>query len=88
VLVGGYALIGDKVSAFILNGLAGNPVASVVEWLFQYLPLFSKLDLITRYTDGIRALAAWEFAGLVAYGALFTLFGLVVAITRFRRMAL
>ena len=57
-------------------------------WCAAYLPDFSKLNLITRYTDGIAPLAPGEFLGLFAYGVLFTLAALSVAIWRFRSRSL
>src|SRR4029077_17806426 len=74
VLVGGYAMMGDKISAVTLNGLMDSPTVPVLQWMFQYLPDFSKLDLITRYTDGIAALSQQEFAGLIVYGGVFIAF--------------
>ncbi|GAB4314145.1 MAG: hypothetical protein Kow0059_05740 [Candidatus Sumerlaeia bacterium] len=59
--------------------------AAAVRWGAAYVPDFSQLNLITRYTDGIGPLSAWEFAGLAAQGMIFTAAALVVAAAVFRR---
>lgn len=57
-------------------------------WLTAYLPDFSKLNLVTRYTDGIGPLAAAEFLSLAAYASIFILILLFLAGRRFRRRPL
>ncbi|MFH0907870.1 MAG: hypothetical protein V1929_03825 [bacterium] len=88
VLIGGWALAGSTATAFLLNGMANPSTRAAARWLFGYLPDFARLNLITRYTDGIAALALPQFAGLLAYGLIFTAFGLTLAMARFRRMVL
>jgi len=78
--------------------LAGHTLVTWVErtsepgrlgvWLWGYLPEFSKLNLIGRYTDGVSALpwSAW-FAG-IAYGIVWTALLLLLSMAVFRRRAL
>ena len=88
VLVGGWVIAGNAVTSFLLNGMTSPTTRGVAAWLFGYLPDFSKLNLITRYTDGIPALDPSQFMGLVGYGFVFTAFGLALAVAQFRRKAL
>jgi ABC-type transport system involved in multi-copper enzyme maturation permease subunit len=57
-------------------------------WLARYLPDFSKLNLVTRYTDGIDPLAAGPFLGLCLYAMVFTAAFLVLSTWLFRRRPL
>lgn len=57
-------------------------------WLAEYLPDFGRLNLITRYTDGIGALPAGSLLGALAYAALWAMVFLLLACHRFRRMPL
>ncbi len=88
VFVGGWVLAGSSVTSFLLNSMTNPANRAAAGWAFAYLPDFSKLNLITRYTDGIGALAASEFVGLLVYGLIFTVFGLALAVAQFRRKAL
>jgi ABC-type transport system involved in multi-copper enzyme maturation permease subunit len=65
-----------------------HPVAAVAAWCAHYLPDFTKLNLITRYTDGIGPLEPAAFGGLLLYGALCTALYLAVAAVLFRRRPL
>lgn len=47
--------------------------------LMAYLPDFSKLDLVTRYTDGGGPLGVADLAGLVLYAVVFTCLLMVAA---------
>ena len=88
VLIGGWVMAGNPVTSFVLNSMGTPSIRAVAGFLFGYLPDFSKLNLITRYTDGIDALTQAQFFGLVAYGMVFTVFGLALAMAQFRRKAL
>lgn len=72
VLGGLWYVAGDKVVAFAAAHAADGPLAGATKWLLAYLPQFGKMNVITRYTDGIAALGAAEFLGLLLYGAVFT----------------
>lgn len=55
--------------------------------LADYLPPFSNLNVLTRYTDGIGALAAGDFLRLLAAVAVYTIFALTAAAWLFERRA-
>ena len=61
---------------------------SIAHWVLNYLPDFSRLNLITRYTDGIGALGAGEWLGLILYAAIFTVAALALGVRIFSRRAL
>jgi len=63
-------------------------VSQTLRWFTAYIPDFSKLNLITRYTDGIGPLGGMEFLALICYGALFTVIALLLGINLFQRRSL
>ena len=88
VLLGSWVVAGDTISSFLLNGMANPSARALARWVLGYLPDFAKLDMITRYTDGIGALAPGEFGGLVLYGLVCIGFALALAVAMFRRKVL
>lgn len=66
----------------------GSREGGLSAWILAYLPDFSRLNLVTRYTDGAPALAAGTWLGLLTYALLFTALGLGVSRLLFRRRAL
>lgn len=79
VLVGG----GEKIAGvfrFII-GESGNVLGA-------YIPQFSRLDLITRYTDGIGPVPPQEFALLVLYCAAWTGLALSAGVIFFQRRSI
>lgn len=79
---------GGKLGGFVNLHFAETPLAGPVRWLTAYLPDFGKLDLVTRYTDGVAALDAATFAGLLAYAAILTGVALALAGRLFQRRSL
>jgi ABC-type transport system involved in multi-copper enzyme maturation permease subunit len=63
-------------------------VSQVLRWFTAYIPDFAKLNLITRYTDGIGPLGGMEFLALICYGGLFTVIALLLGIHLFQRRSL
>lgn len=72
-------LFWEKAKAFQLATLGDGPAAGWLAWFLEYIPDFSKLNLLTRYTDGIGPLSGGEFLGLFLYGSLFT--GVILLVT-------
>lgn len=85
VLVALVYLAGDRLASLIRSRAAGR---GVVEWLTYYIPSFTDLNLVTRYTDGIGALGAVEFLGLMLYGAICAVAALALATVVFDRRPL
>lgn len=85
VIVGVVVVAGHRITGFLENAIASDALRRMAGWLFAYLPNFSKLNLVTRYTDGIEALPWTECAALGLYGALFILCALAVAHWSFAR---
>jgi hypothetical protein len=69
VLTGLVLMFGSKAVGLLGALVDGGAARSAVDWLGGYVPNFAKLNLITRYTDGIAPLAGPEFLGLFVYGA-------------------
>lgn len=78
---------GSRAVAFIGHAGPGS-MRAVSDWFAAYVPDFSKLDLITRYTDGIGPLPPEQMAGLAAYAAVFLAAGLALAVRLFERRPL
>jgi ABC-type transport system involved in multi-copper enzyme maturation permease subunit len=72
-------LFGGKALSLVRNLTSERTGGEAIRWLTGYVPDFSKLNLLTRLTDGQVALSAPMFIGLVAYGAL--LIGLLLAVS-------
>jgi Cu-processing system permease protein len=70
---------GGKAANFISARFSGDPASGAVEWLLRYIPSFGDLNTITRYTDGIGAMGAGEFLGLVFAGSIFAAAALLAA---------
>ena len=85
---GGLYFAGPPLLALLHDRAAGVAQPVPLAWLAAYLPDFAKLNLVTRYTDGIGPLPASTFTGLAAYAAVFTIVLLTAAICRFRRRPL
>ena len=96
------AAAGDAPAALVVldptyQGLAA-PLAALVErnsepgslgaWLWGYIPGFSKLNLIGRYTDGIPALPWSDWLSAIAYGVVWVALFLLLSMAIFRRRAL
>ena len=88
VISGGLFFAGPHLLALVRRVAADQAVWQPAVWLSGYLPDFGKLNLITRYTDGIAPLGMGEFTGLLAYGALFTALSLALSAALFRRRPL
>jgi ABC-type transport system involved in multi-copper enzyme maturation permease subunit len=88
ILVALVAVFGSSVTSIVSARFAETPVASLVHWVMAYVPDFSKLNLITRYTDGIAPLGTGPFIGLLIYGGIITGLCLAVAVWRFDRQPL
>ncbi len=83
VLCAGWYFFGQNIATLIRNSLHANTTQPIVAWLLAYLPDFSKLNLIVRYTDGIAALDWPAFLGLLTYSAVFIAFVMLMAALRF-----
>lgn len=88
VVCGLHVAFGANLLGFMQARLAAVLPPSVVEWVFAYVPDFTRFNAITRYTDGIVALGMGEFTGLIAEGAIFTAVLLLVGAHLFGRRAL
>jgi ABC-type transport system involved in multi-copper enzyme maturation permease subunit len=88
VVAGSIFFFGDKIGGLLARGAESNVWLTPVAWLTAYLPDFSKLNLITRYTDGIGPVPGFEYAGLICYGVIVTAFGLSLSNIIFQRRAL
>jgi len=88
ILLGLLLMAGGQITGFIQMRVREGATGSLIKWLVAYLPDFSRLNLITRYTDGIGPLSLTEFLGLILYGVIFTMAALTVGIHLFERRSL
>ena len=88
VLLGAWFIFGGKLVLFLQGRLMGSSAQGVVNWMLGYLPAFDKLNLVTRYTDGVAALSGGDFVGLLLYGGLFTASALAAGVIVFSRRSL
>ncbi len=58
---------GHSFTGFVVTRVAGGPLEAPTRWLTAYLPNFNKLNLVTRYTDGIGPLPPGEFLAMIVY---------------------
>ena len=87
------------ISAFVYfaGGAAARTLAALTpegvardaaSWFAGYVPDFSRLDLVTRLTDGIGPLDIAQFCGLVAYAAVLMAVAVMASDALFRRRSL
>jgi ABC-type transport system involved in multi-copper enzyme maturation permease subunit len=79
---------GSTLVGFIRSAASSRVIEPMVNWVVLYVPDFSKLNLTTRYTDGMSTIGGGVFAGLVALASLYTLAGLTISHRVFRRRPL
>jgi len=82
IVTGGWYFAGHILIGFAKAGGAARA------WLAAYLVDFNRLNLVTRYTDGIAALDLPTLSGLILYAMLFMVVFLAAANTLFHRRAL
>jgi Cu-processing system permease protein len=85
ILLAVWFLFGGKLVTFLAGRTSSSGQEKLVEWFLAYLPNFEKLNLVTRYTDGIGALSAGDFFGLVGYLLVISGFALAVSMRTFER---
>ena len=88
VFLGLFLIFGGGIMEFFQRKAGRSFVSQTLKWFTAYIPDFSKLNLITRYTDGIGHLGGMEFFSLMCYGALFTVIALLLGIHLFQRRSL
>ena len=79
---------GNKLTGLITVQTGDGVFKTPVVWLLGYLPDFSKLNLITRYTDGIIALDPTKFFGLMFYAFIFIAASLAISVFVFEKRRL
>lgn len=82
IVTGGWYFAGHILIGFVKGG------GAVHSWLSAYLVDFNRLNLVTRYTDGIAALDPLTLAGLMLYAMLFMAVFLVTGTVTFHRRPL
>lgn len=87
-LVGLWFLMGTRLLDLQTRLWEENAVGWVARVFAYYLPDFSKLNLITLYTDGVAALNAWVVLNLFSYAAVFLSFFLFLGVVRFEKQQL
>lgn len=88
VLAGILLLFAGPYPGRIAGSLPAAPwLRGALEGITLYLPDFSRLNLITRYTDGMGPLGALEWLNLVIYAAALAALPLLLAMRRMERRA-
>lgn len=85
IVLAGLLFVGDTLAALVER--ISEP-GSLGAWLWGYIPGFSKLNLIGRYTDGIPALPWSDWLSAIAYGVVWAALFLLLSMAIFRRRAL
>lgn len=85
VILAVWFLFGGKLVTFMVGQVSSPVLAQGASWFLAYLPDFQKLNLVTRYTDGIGALPAGVFFGLLVYALVISAFALAVSMRVFER---
>ena len=88
VVLGILLVLGSQCTSFIDRVIHGGVARSVAHWMVLYMPDFTKLNLITRYTDGVAALGMAQCGGLMLYAAIFTAASLALGMRIFQRRPL
>ena len=88
LILGGIVFLGSFVNGIIRSLGEGTALNEVFRWLVLYVPEFSKLNLTTRYTDGIAALGAGTFLALLGYVVLYLIVCHLLSHHLFRRRPL
>lgn len=81
-------VFGDNAIGFLRARFIGSSLDGAARWVSAYIPDFSRLNSITRYTDGIAPLTIPELLGLILYGAIITALCILLAMWLFRRREL
>jgi ABC-type transport system involved in multi-copper enzyme maturation permease subunit len=79
---------GGKFTSLLRAKFPDGGMAGPVELFTGLVPDFNRLNLVTRYTDGIDPLRIGDFLLLLLYGAVITLSSLAAAVVVFRRRAI
>ena len=67
---------------------ASGPLGPLVEWVMLYFPDYGKLNMVTRYTDGISGLDGPLFLGLLLYMVAHAGIALLLSYVIFKRKSL
>jgi ABC-type transport system involved in multi-copper enzyme maturation permease subunit len=84
----GIFLAGKPIVNLLEGAMINSPFSGLVNWLLTYIPDFSRLNLITRYTDGIDRLNFMEFAINASYGLVVTLACIALSLTLFNKKSI
>jgi ABC-type transport system involved in multi-copper enzyme maturation permease subunit len=88
LLVGFLYFGGTPALNIIRSALRDTPFFPVVDWMLWYVPDFSRLCLLQRFTDGASPLAPLEWGALLAYGVIFSFVFLSLSTFIFERRSL
>ncbi len=88
VVLGLLVVVGDAAVGFARARAAPIVGPSAAQWITAYIPNFSILDTVTRYTDGIGPLDGAMFVGLAAYAVVYTGLALAAGAAIFGRRSL
>ena len=78
---------GNQIARFLARALP-PVIRGAADWIGGYVPNFSNLNLITRYTDGIGPLANSQLGGLLLYSLIFLSASLALSSRMFDRRPL
>jgi ABC-type transport system involved in multi-copper enzyme maturation permease subunit len=81
-------LAGGRMIALLRSHFLGSAMHEMVQWITGYIPDFTRLDLLTRYTDGLPPLGPTDMMLRVVYAIAFTAFPLTLAVWLIQRRPL
>lgn len=89
ILISGLILVlWAHINKFIYSRFIANPSEKFINWFLAYIPDFSKLNLITRYTDGIDSLSLVQLGALLFYAIIFIMVSLLLGMAVFERKSI
>jgi len=89
ILISGLVLVlWAHVNKFFYSRYLSSRSGKFINWFLAYIPDFSKLNLITRYTDSIGSLSFAQLAGLLFYAVLFIIVLLSLGMAVFEKKSI
>lgn len=79
VLLAVWITLGGNLLELIKSRFGNHTAGAAIRWMTGYLPDFSHIDLVLRYTDGLPPLSLPQFVARAVYAVVFTIFGLALA---------
>lgn len=89
VLISGLILVfWGHLHGFLNARFSLNQSWKFMRWILAYIPDFSKLNLITRYTDGMGSLTLGQSGAAILYALIFIMVALILGMAVFEKKSI